>query len=456
MLCPDKSLRSNLSSCVRDAERHRGVTLFEYKSPANFSVPDSVQILNSTMFSISRGENVNTNDPPSILSLQGFLVDATSPLEKLELCVYHSQANLSMAQGPTTNRETLALSIEWSRTESSCSNLTTWSSGLPVSLLPGAKISIDLNASMSEVFLLEKLGRVSLKHNLKLFRKEHLLPYSSQGIGCEQTMSCMKCTGDSSCLWDETSHRCGSRMDWLNSEEPRKLTREVILLPEDCSTCNEFVTCSECTRAGNCEWLEGDAICMRKGRTGGRVEVILESGNCPMDCHLRTSCSSCLGYGVGGSCVWCSSTSECFVFSAYTSYYQFGGCLRWTDKEAQCNKCNQTTCEDCLGRGMGCGWNYKEGGEGTCLEGDFGGSYAQNENETGRVWTYDVCPDVDECALDLHECHPNAICNNTPGSYFCQCEENSHQLLTCASFYKLYFLFLRQARLCWRWEGGMQ
>lgn len=36
-------------------------------------------------------------------------------------------------------------------------------------------------------------------------------------------------------------------------------------------------------------------------------------------------------------------------------------------------------------------------------------------------WAYGVAPDVDECALSLHKCHPNATCYNTFNSYICEC-----------------------------------
>ena len=31
--------------------------------------------------------------------------------------------------------------------------------------------------------------------------------------------------------------------------------------------------------------------------------------------------------------------------------------------------------------------------------------------------------DLNECDLDMHGCHDNATCNNTDGSYSCECVE---------------------------------
>ena len=42
--------------------------------------------------------------------------------------------------------------------------------------------------------------------------------------------------------------------------------------------------------------------------------------------------------------------------------------------------------------------------------------------EEEAAWSYAQCPDVDECGLGLHDCHADAKCTNTHGSYNCQCK----------------------------------
>ena len=37
------------------------------------------------------------------------------------------------------------------------------------------------------------------------------------------------------------------------------------------------------------------------------------------------------------------------------------------------------------------------------------------------VYFWYFIADIDECALDIHDCHENAMCINTPGSYTCMC-----------------------------------
>jgi len=231
----------------------------------------------------------------------------------------------------------------------------------------------------------EKSGRVLLRHNLKLFRKENLLSYSSNGEACSTFKTCMHCIGDSSCLWYNSNSTCGTRRNWSNST-----SSSVTLVFEECSVCSDFTSCTECTSTQHdCEWTEDDATCARRGKSGSSVT---NPSRCAPECNLRTSCSSCLD--PAGACVWCAQTQECFVFSVYTSFYQYGQCIQWKDKKGQCNECfNQSTCEACI-QYMGCGWSYTEE-SGTCLEGDFGGHYVESGNSISVVnasWDYLDCP----------------------------------------------------------------
>lgn len=45
-----------------------------------------------------------------------------------------------------------------------------------------------------------------------------------------------------------------------------------------------------------------------------------------------------------------------------------------------------------------------------------------DDEDQDAVWSYPTCPDVEECRLGLHNCHPFATCINTPTSYECHCE----------------------------------
>jgi hypothetical protein len=56
--------------------------------------------------------------------------------------------------------------------------------------------------------------------------------------------------------------------------------------------------------------------------------------------------------------------------------------------------------------------------------GDFNKSFNGNcGTATNTSWAYAQCPDVDECGLGFHDCHKEAECTNTHGSFNCQCRK---------------------------------
>ncbi len=59
--------------------------------------------------------------------------------------------------------------------------------------------------------------------------------------------------------------------------------------------------------------------------------------------------------------------------------------------------------------------------EGTCF--DHIRQIANSSVGLPSDWSYGVCPDVQECLLGLHDCHPNATCVNTFDAYECHCNQ---------------------------------
>merc|ERR1712227_643126 len=60
--------------------------------------------------------------------------------------------------------------------------------------------------------------------------------------------------------------------------------------------------------------------------------------------------------------------------------------------------------------------------------------------------TYKVCNDIDECKDELDNCHDNAKCTNTPGSFECECEgEYSGDGETC---------IICPSLECWTFDAG--
>ncbi|XP_049279907.1 multiple epidermal growth factor-like domains protein 8 [Anopheles funestus] len=303
------------------------------------------------------------------------------------------------------------------------------------------------------------LSKMSLQHFygnvLQAFTFEFLEPYSN-GTACASYGNCLECLSDSSCGWCELTNGCLSRKANESETCRRGLDwRYLTIQPAHCSNCTNFVSCEQCIgHSGNqCEWWTEDATCARRGRSEAAVRTL---DQCPTPCYQRTDCSACLNDR--GRCVWCEATSQCFSFSVYTSEYQFGMCREWLDQTLpitvppvidqdgtsapmvqQCKSCASfQNCSFCL-RSLSCGWCYDTDNpiNGMCMQGDFNRSTqglcgngqlllpgTSNVTEPVRTsWAYAQCPDVDECELRLHDCHKQAECSNTHGSYSCKCRK---------------------------------
>jgi len=435
----DQSIQFQTTEEECSAQNWRmGLTQYEFRWPPDPKYPDGVKIVNSSVLLISKEHSsVLPANSPVTFVLRGSIRGLTfSHNKKLEMCSLQSGVNVTL----WSPEESLHMSHKW--TDYQCFNLT-WPSGKPVLLLPGLRIHLNLSAtSFGKEILQEKSGRVSIQQKYstgsssvpRYLRREHLFPFSSssEDTQCFNNLICTSCTGDASCLWNKDTSSCIPRKSTLKDLKLRNTS--LILQPEDCTLCSDNNFCEECVsqRGAMCEWWPDDMTCHRRGRLLEGFPIH-HSSDCPTSCSSRTNCSSCLESP--GKCVWCEQKQECFIFSIYTSMYQYGQCFQWIDKAEQCRRCDkQPTCESCI-LNMGCGWSYDESG-GVCSEGDFGGPYTNGMNGSNngfldsllgdlsnRTWTYGECPDVDECELGIHDCHENATCVNSPGSFSCICRQ---------------------------------
>ncbi|XP_010892421.2 multiple epidermal growth factor-like domains protein 8 [Esox lucius] len=292
-----------------------------------------------------------------------------------------------------------------------------------------------------------------------------LEPYRSGS--CSGYQSCLACLSDQSCGWCPSLGRCLFRA--LPDLEPCPDEhgvgeRHLLLAPQHCTLCEEYRDCSTCAQDPYCEWQinsskKGDYQCSRRGRLDGSIR---HPGGCPKVCNQRRTCGECLSNS--SQCAWCESAQACFYFAAYLTKYPYGECRDWYDSVhsvPQCKQCSAlASCTDCL-QTFQCGWcgDYNNPTIGKCLRGDWAGmddpsvnncsvAVAEvratspepqtsapprpmemelelehlDEGERDAVWSYPTCPDVEECRLGLHTCHPFATCVNTPTSYECHCE----------------------------------
>ncbi|XP_078593005.1 multiple epidermal growth factor-like domains protein 8 [Branchiostoma floridae x Branchiostoma japonicum] len=268
----------------------------------------------------------------------------------------------------------------------------------------------------------------------EVLTSEFLQPYGSDN--CSNYGNCLACMTDNNCGWCPTSDRCMSRAA-VNSLSDRCMTssgveRYLVLTPDECVMCADHMDCQTCTESLLCEWLTEEARCMRRGRF---PIAVTSPANCSAPCTSRHTCADCVG--TQGECAWCEGVGACFAFSAYITRYPFAQCSHWLDSngDKSCPNCSlHATCDECLADFM-CGWcgNVDNPTLGRCVAGDFQGP--SGPQQCGEIvvahfnlspldpvgWSYEHCPDVEECRLGLDDCHANATCTNTPDSFICTC-----------------------------------
>lgn len=355
---------------------------------------------------------------------------------------YRTMANLSVSR-------TQCQQINWTdiiaKDNAEFGNETTFTERLLIDLQANRSLFMT---GMSHPNFYHSPSKISLQHNgthdSSAFTFEYLETYSKGN--CESLTNCLQCLSDSLCGWCEATNECVLRSqdeELCARSENASDWKYFIIEPTQCSNCSDFITCDQCIDSNMCEWWTEDARCERYGRFESAIRSL---GECPAPCHNRNTCSSCLDET--GRCVWCETTSTCFSFSVYTSEFQFGLCREWIDQtilagggggdnklpHQKCKSCeSHTNCSTCL-QNLNCGWCFDRDNpiEGKCLQGDFNSSIHSCDDvlhKSGMTkivpgeteWAYAQCPDVDECGLGLHDCHKEAKCTNTHGSYNCYC-----------------------------------
>lgn len=420
-----------------------------YHHPVNWSQPDHVAIINATTvdFTPPAGPlRSKTSHPGEMVTrLLGFLRPPPQwqgKHEKLQVCVMHCNATLKLLD----QKGDVQLSTSLPSTEKQQCDSQSWLVQQPSRVLVDFEAHKTVNSIYSHAMQHSKmeLQHYRERENAKVFTFEYLEPYANGS--CSMYTNCLHCLTDSLCGWCELTSKCVSRD--TNETESCTLNddwRYLTLLPSACSNCSNYISCERCVDSSLCEWWIEEARCVRFGSGMGSPESVITAvttaDKCPTPCFARKDCTSCLD--VRGRCVWCEATQQCFSFSVYTSEYQFGLCREWLDqipltsqevsvvlaqRADQCKSCqSHSNCSTCLSS-LSCGWCYNALNpiEGKCVQGDFNRPQISCESVLGMNltrWAYAQCPDVDECGLGLHDCHKEAICTNTDGSFSCKCRQ---------------------------------
>ncbi|CAL1535782.1 unnamed protein product, partial [Lymnaea stagnalis] len=262
---------------------------------------------------------------------------------------------------------------------------------------------------------------------------EFLEPFSNGN--CSSSYNCLSCLTDTLCSWCEVKRSCMPRNVSEDQCKDGYQHQYMITSPSECPECEGYVQCTVCAADPLCEWVIDTGHCTRRLRHPQKA--VTDSSKCPPPCHERTKCSDCIT-SEKGECAWCENTQLCLPFSDYVSRYNYGQCTSWIDISGptlRCRSCeSHKTCGSCLNE-FGCGWcSLEENAQkGVCVEGDFkdiSGNMTCSQHLVERwnlssshsiSWAYDICPDVDECQQNLHECNANASCINIYGDYRCDC-----------------------------------
>ncbi|XP_074030037.1 multiple EGF like domains 8 isoform X1 [Leptinotarsa decemlineata] len=423
----------------RELDRRPGLTFVKYHYPVNYSQPDNVAIINATTVdfisptsSLPRGDFSSGGE--MVARLLGFLRLPPSWQEMLNVCVSFCSATLTVSDTLVANVTPEAkecMGVKWP------DNITL--DRISVDFMSKKMINMGYNTYMQQ-------SKMELQHfkesddTPKVFTFEYLEPFANSS--CDQYKNCLHCLTDSQCGWCELTNSCQSRTEDENiSCSLDKDWQYLTLQPSSCSNCSNYITCDTCINSNLCEWWIEEARCQRIGQ---RNEAAVSLDQCPMPCYKRLDCGSCLDQK--GRCVWCQATKQCFSFSVYTSEYQFGLCREWLDQvfplagrqdnnmlsvikpQEQCKTCSMhVNCSTCLSS-LSCGWCYNNSNpmSGVCVQGDFNNPHVNCSLALGSAeskWAYAQCPDVDECGLGLHDCHEQAICTNTDGSFSCHCKK---------------------------------
>ncbi|XP_076271195.1 multiple EGF like domains 8 isoform X2 [Rhynchophorus ferrugineus] len=416
---------------------HRpGLTFIKYNHPVNFSQPDHVTTLNATTVEYNAGASPRLEGAGGqmMASLRGFLRLPQGWHETLNVCISYSAATVVLGEMTVFNVTT----------EPKDCVSSPWPEGLPENRIPVDFRSVK---TLGPLYNSHQQSSMELRHfkpdespaTHYVFTFEYLEPFANGS--CSQYANCLHCLTDSKCGWCELTDTCQPR----SSDERESCSadgnwRYLTLQPGMCPNCSNFISCASCLETGICEWWVEEAKCTRIGQKPGSVKTAEE---CPTPCYMRTGCDSCLDRR--GRCVWCRATQKCFSFSVYTSEYQFGLCREWLDQafpllatyennslspkpQERCRACAaHTNCSSCLGS-LSCGWCHDASNpmSGLCVRGDFQKPEADCSEMLGgkeAKWAYAQCPDVDECGLGLHDCHPQAECINTDGSFSCHCRK---------------------------------
>ncbi|KAH9496424.1 Multiple epidermal growth factor-like domains protein 8, partial [Bulinus truncatus] len=422
-----------------------GLHFVKYRAPANNSYPDELNIHRKTIGTMGY---IVSKRIEQVYFLTSKFLGFIHPLNAkpnsnenltLQLSLQHAKAKLFLSVDDSEANLELVIKREEEGANNYITAIRAYNRTVFPNVTRGHRYFMEQtteqtrSSDITTAVTIAWNGYLSSTDKVHPITYEFLEPFSNGN--CSSSYNCLGCLTDTLCGWCEMNRRCFPRNVSEGVCQDGIRQQYMITSPSECPDCESHVQCTTCAADPLCEWVIDTGHCSRRFRHPDKA--VRDSNKCSPPCHERTKCRDCIT-SEKGDCAWCENTQLCLPFSDYVTRYIYGQCTSWIDisnANVSCRSCRDIkTCDKCL-KEFGCGWcsNVQNPLKGICVEGDFASANSNesclhdltqtyNLSASGPfLWSYGVCPDVDECALDLHKCHPNATCINGYGSYRCVC-----------------------------------
>ena len=289
-------------------------------------------------------------------------------------------------------------------------------------------------------------------------KAQHLKLHPSECVSCEKHIYCDMCIEqkDGGCDWIEDLQKDESRCvrkgrfssKSFSTSSPTKVIKNVAECP---APCHQRQTCASCVGdAGKCVWCQGTQECFlfsvyTSHYMYGRCSKWIDKDrsftpsldNLVYELSKRENTKDGIEHSHSQyNNLGTKEKNDTSIMVKRSALSVLRSALLHSAASV-CVECRMfNNCSTCL-TSLNCGWCYDSDNPtlGRCIEGGFDKPINltkcptfPTENETGdlkeRKWAYSQCPDINECELGLHSCHPDAVCmNKDPGTFGCKCKK---------------------------------
>ena len=307
------------ADACRSYDLRPGLTFIRYNHPIDLKRPDMVSIINSTYKETKesnefRGAKELQEGGMTLSRFHGFLhplnIEPPKGTKDLKLYLSASYVNATLYLSRNHNPDSLELTASINGTKLTKVQAQR-SDGSHI--FPGNdeknRYLVDLNAiqiinSTSSMPALLSLEWNAQSYDQHYIPKQHLEPFNLGGKSCSELKTCLACMTDALCGWCKVTKTCLPRNNRKVKCSLDNYHHHFLVLDSDqCEKCEDYIYCDDCVQTGDCEWLPEKAHCTRKKRF---KESVRQLDDCPSPCHMRKSCTSCLG--IPGRCAWCQET----------------------------------------------------------------------------------------------------------------------------------------------------